>query len=60
MIALAVLFGMILAGLYVVGSLTVRARRQACALSEKVTWAVGGYQACSADLRERVRGEDPR
>ncbi|GHC86492.1 hypothetical protein GCM10007079_29850 [Nocardiopsis terrae] len=54
MIALAVLFGVFCAGACTVGALALRARREACALSEEVTRAAGGYQASSADLRERI------
>ncbi|WP_017583172.1 hypothetical protein [Nocardiopsis valliformis] len=55
MIALAVLFGAFCIGAYFVGALVVRARREASVLSEEVTRAAGGYQASSADLRERIR-----
>ncbi|MBR8742139.1 hypothetical protein DSY14_10450 [Nocardiopsis sp. MG754419] len=60
MIALAVLFGLVVAGACVVGVLVSRIRRQAGLLSEKVTWAAGGYRASSADLRERLRRERSR
>ncbi|SIO85179.1 hypothetical protein [Nocardiopsis sp. JB363] len=60
MIALAVLFGLVLVGVLVVGFLLVKVRREAVVLSEKVTRAAGGYQASSADLRERVRHEGSR
>ncbi|GAB3688316.1 hypothetical protein [Nocardiopsis oceani] len=56
MIALAVLFGMFCSGVLVVGALALRVRRDASVLSEAVTRAAGGYQASSADLRERIRG----
>ncbi|WP_083927523.1 MULTISPECIES: hypothetical protein [Nocardiopsis] len=55
MIAFAVLCGVFCAGVLVVGALGLRVRRAASALSEGVTRATGGYQASSADLRERVR-----
>ena len=60
MIALAVLFGLVMVGVLVVGFFLVKVRRETALLSEKVTWAAGGYQASSADLRERVRREGSR
>ncbi|WP_116248621.1 hypothetical protein [Nocardiopsis sp. FIRDI 009] len=54
MIALAVLFGTVLAGAVVVGALTARALRHARVLSAEVNRATGAYQASTADLRERV------
>jgi hypothetical protein len=59
-IALAVLFGTVIAGLCVVGSLTSRVRHEAAVLSEKVSRATDGRQVSSADLRERIQREGSR
>ncbi|WP_047869638.1 hypothetical protein [Nocardiopsis sp. RV163] len=58
MIVLAVLFGVVTAGLVAIGALALRAGRAAGVLSRAVARASDEYRANSADLRERVgRGE---
>ncbi|MCK9868316.1 hypothetical protein KGD83_18295 [Nocardiopsis akebiae] len=58
MIVLAVLFGVVTAGLVAIGALALRARRAAGVLSRAVARASDEYRASSADLRERVgRGD---
>lgn len=54
MIVLAVLFGVVAAGLAAVGFLALRALRAARVLSAVVARASGDYRTSSADLRERV------
>ncbi|MFF8763118.1 hypothetical protein ACF07Q_01280 [Nocardiopsis dassonvillei] len=54
MIVLAVLFGVVAAGLVAIGALVLRARLAAGVLSLAVARASDEYRASNADLRERV------
>jgi hypothetical protein len=53
-IVLAVLIGVVAAGLVAIGALVLRARRAAGVLSLAVARASDEYRTSSADLRERV------